>query len=82
MTSPHIRNQIFFCHRSHNERSSIYKVKASLEINKLVLLRFKFVDQPPRVMSNKGGLTLPDIRDNIIQNPIAGAFARDIPHNT
>jgi hypothetical protein len=33
-------------------------------------------------MSNKGGLTVPDIRDNIIQNPIAGAFAKDIPHNT
>jgi hypothetical protein len=65
-----------------NERSSIYKVRASLENNKLVLLRFKSVNQPPRVMSSKGGLTLPDIRYNTIQSPIAGAFARDIPHNT
>jgi hypothetical protein len=32
-------------------------------------------------MSSKGGLTLPDIRNNTVQSPIAGDFARDIPHN-
>lgn len=49
---------------------------------KLLFLSFKFVNQPPRVMDGKGGLTFPNIRNNTVQSSVTGAFSINIAHNT
>ena len=71
-----------FHHRPQNKGPSIHKIGSSTKNRKLSLLCFKMVDQPPRFMDGKGGLTFPNIEDNTIQSSIAKAFSRYIAHNT